>query len=70
MHAVEHFCAQAGGQHQRRDAKADQASFEKDWAAYGKDQEGGWAMAEGSEDPTKARRPDSSVPLDDQVGIS
>ena len=57
---------QAGNQHQRRDAKADQVSFEKDWAAYGKDQEGGWAMAEGSEDPTKAKS-NSSVPLDDQV---
>ena len=58
---------QAGGQHQHRDVQADQKSFEKDWAAYGKDQEGGWAMAEGSEDPTKARRPDSSVPIEDQV---
>ncbi|KAK9859872.1 hypothetical protein WJX84_008827 [Apatococcus fuscideae] len=62
---MQQIAKEAGGQHQRRDATADQKSFEKDWAAYGKDQEGGWAMAEGSEDPTKTRS-DSSVPLDDQ----
>lgn len=62
---MQQIAKEAGNQHQRRDAKADQVSFEKDWAAYGKDQEGGWAMAEGSEDPTKAKS-NSTVPLDDQ----